>query len=58
MLKKIIAVLLLVTVLLTVTACGKKVDTDEEASVVGRGDGADSGESPGVSALCADSADV
>ena len=44
MLKKIIAVLLLVTVLLTVTACGKKVDTDEEASVVGRGESAnDSG---------------
>ena len=41
MLKKIIAVLLLVTVLVTVTACGKKIDTDEEASVIGRGESAD-----------------
>ncbi len=43
MLKKIIAILTITSILLTLAACTKKVDVDEEASVIGRGENADNG---------------
>ena len=42
MYKKIIAILTIATILLTLSACGKKIKNDEEASVIGVDEYADS----------------